>query len=480
MKRTLTLFLLFFVLNILRAQQWSTPINISNQGGAETNSQSICIDQKGYLHCVWAHKLSDNFWKLYIAHSFDDGLSWTQPEDMLQNDSLWPYEPKIVADSKDNLHLIYTDNCGNPTLMNIRYSMYDGTTWSDPIMISDQYNYSYQGDLVVDQSDRLYCFWLNPLNNYSIMYRYFDNGTWSDIKIPYNEPTFLKECDVVCDSSNNLHFIGRWADEQGHHGKDVYFKYSKLTDEWSEISFITPETNMIGEDITVDTSNLPHVVWGQVKFDPLHDSTMYRHFDGSNWFAPELITEDPRNQQIIIDKFNQPNIVDSEKVGSDSSILVRYLNYSGNWVGDIIDTSECFQIISNMIQHENKIYLAYFKCLDGQPDVFFCKSDMILTGLQNEYSLFKLNMFPNPFEERLTIMFSQPKDDFVSLNLYTMDGKLILSMVNKVLPPGNYSVVFQTKDFSDASHFPSSILIRLKIGEIILSRIVIKITEGRF
>jgi hypothetical protein len=56
--------------------------------------------------------------------------------------------------------------------------------------------------------------------------------------------------------------------------------------------------------------------------------------------------------------------------------------------------------------------------------------------------------FPNPFNPATTITFSIPESEFVTLEVYTVTGQVISTLVSEVHPAGTYSVNFDASELS--------------------------------
>jgi hypothetical protein len=61
--------------------------------------------------------------------------------------------------------------------------------------------------------------------------------------------------------------------------------------------------------------------------------------------------------------------------------------------------------------------------------------------------------FPNPFNPITTIRFSIPESRFVSLWVLDVLGREIVTLVESYLPPGNYLVKWDAKEFSSGVYF---------------------------
>ena len=79
---------------------------------------------------------------------------------------------------------------------------------------------------------------------------------------------------------------------------------------------------------------------------------------------------------------------------------------------------------------------------------------MIVTAEINAPNTFQLSQnYPNPFNPQTRINFALPKREIVLLKVYNLLGELISTIVNKEMPSGIHSVLF------DASKFPSGVYI---------------------
>ncbi|MBK6771596.1 MAG: T9SS type A sorting domain-containing protein [Ignavibacteria bacterium] len=73
--------------------------------------------------------------------------------------------------------------------------------------------------------------------------------------------------------------------------------------------------------------------------------------------------------------------------------------------------------------------------------------------------------YPNPFNPTTNIEFAIPKDNFVSLKIYNLLGKEIMSLLNEFKQAGSYSVTF------DAANYPSGVYYyKIKSGSFVQVR----------
>ncbi|HZW39912.1 MAG TPA: T9SS type A sorting domain-containing protein [Ignavibacteriaceae bacterium] len=64
-----------------------------------------------------------------------------------------------------------------------------------------------------------------------------------------------------------------------------------------------------------------------------------------------------------------------------------------------------------------------------------------------------LNAYPNPFNPFTTIEYYIPKDGFVSLKIYNILGKEVVTLINENKTIGKYNVVFNGEDLSSGIYF---------------------------
>lgn len=55
--------------------------------------------------------------------------------------------------------------------------------------------------------------------------------------------------------------------------------------------------------------------------------------------------------------------------------------------------------------------------------------------------------YPNPFNPSTKILYSVPKSAMVKIEIFNSLGKIDTTLVNKLKPPGNYSVEFETSKY---------------------------------
>ena len=72
---------------------------------------------------------------------------------------------------------------------------------------------------------------------------------------------------------------------------------------------------------------------------------------------------------------------------------------------------------------------------------------------------------PNPFNPATLISYSLPGDGFVSLVIYSVDGRMVQTLVNEQQPMGRYEVIWNGEDENGRRVASGTYLYRLNAGQ---------------
>ncbi len=475
------IFIFFLISNlfvpILTAQEWTEPVNISPNMPGLNNQPDLCIDKNGTLHCVFTHKLNNNWRKIYYSRSTDDGLIWTTPEDISLNEDTSLMNPHIVSDTNNKLYVTYDYNTGNPSQTMIYFKTFDENLWSEAFIVSEGLFNSDHNQLIIDNNDRLYCFWYRGGES---LYRYYEDGVWSDVIIPYPDEYYWIIGPIVVDNDDNLNCIGAYLEEGQTitEIKVINFKYLASENFWTDKTIISNET-YIGSnnwDIDIDNSLLPHVGYRQKTSNTgqYSDSTMYTFNNGIYWTEPELVVNDPYEQRIVIDPYNRVHIIDREKTETGYK-LVHYQNYGGFWQGYIIDTANFFIVLYSLEKNNQQLYLAYYRSVEeGEGDICFSSYD-IITGMDDKEKLTLVNnlsIYPNPFKTQTTIEYNTNKALLLNISIFNLNGKLIKTLKNEYIKSGDYRTMWNGKGNNGNEVDVGIYLVRMQAGRRIITKAV--------
>ena len=462
-------------------QEWTEPVNISNLGGYSLDPDMV-IDHKGIIHVVWSYNITGSHWLIMYAKSEDDGLTWTEPLDILQNTDLWMLQPHIACDSKSNLYVTYTHdgNSWTPEGRLIKMLTYDGHQWSESFVVSENMPGSHYPTVLIDDKDDLYVFW-GYLSD-EMYYRYRKGDQWSNIFCPYCDSTdlyFFSDGVVVYD--NLIQLVGTSMSSNYYGERPQYYKHYLENSLWAYPEMISNDTIVVDIDISLNKSLVPETAYRKmstIAVREVSDSTMHTIKEGNSWDNPNLVSGTDKRQvgqQIAIDQNNDVHIVETEYFVSTEleTELVHYFRMDNKWFSQPIDSSDNLCNYPTLLFAKNKLYVVYWWHSEELEKGYirFSKYDIITNIKEEVKQIPELKIYPNPGARNIFIEFepSAPPGDntkhqHINLSVFDISGKLIKTLCNKTLPPERQRLLWNGTDQSGKEVQSGSYLVRLKTG----------------
>jgi hypothetical protein len=470
MKKQLQILILLLLSSLAYPQVWTPPVDISNTPGLD-NQPDLCIDKNGTIHCVWTHKIDNNWRKIYYSKSTDNGISWSTSEDISLNNSLSMMDPQIVADTNNHLYVTYSYNTGDEYNTQVYLKILDWTTWSNPINLTPNQPGAHGARMAMDQNGKLYCFWYYGASEGNTFYRYLANDVWSSIICPYPGNHYLALVKAIADKDNNIHCLGSFHDYGMSHQDDrnIYFKYEANTGNWSEKILISPPTSITApsSDITIDDEKNPYIAYRQKNPYSLgnnDDSTMYIYYKNNNWTVPELVVSDPDQQKIAIDDLDKPHIIDCEKLGTKTK-MVHYQKADDLWQGYVIDSANISIGQPNLLYYNHQLLLMYNKCpAENDGDIYFTTYDIVSGVKELPPVILGFKIYPNPGRNPIMIDFSIGKQEKIEVSIYDLNGRQIITLINEDKTPGRYQTLWNGRDQNGKEVNSGLYLVRLQWG----------------
>jgi hypothetical protein len=442
----------------------------------------MAVDHLGVIHAVWASTFPQPQYPrtlILYAKSTDQGTTWSTPAILVDDTNSWIVETHIVCDSQNRLYVSFDTDAQNPSQTKVNIITYNGSVWSEPITVSIDLG-SSNNRLAIDHTDRVYCFWDGwSENNDKIFYRYLENGLWSDVIIPYSglgDFYFLK--NIVVDKLGNLHGVGYYSNKSVsyYYYDDVYyFYYLKSSNQWAPVEKIdqSPGQAWNGCDISLDTSNIPHFIWGEFfsESDSVRNFTSYIFPDETGWLPVDTVEKNhsSKNHQLLLDSTGHYQIIVLQVINNQRTKLVQYINIGTEWVEYNIDSSNFAMFYPDLEQiNSTTVAVIYFKGgkveNDTIRDIFFSKYDLYTDIERSKLSLSDFSIYPNPFNTQTEISYTVNTQCQVKLDLFDINGKLITRLTDQPQPPGKYCIIWQglganAKEVSKGLYF-----VRLQAG----------------
>ncbi len=459
------------------AQEWSEPVQINTLQGYNSKPDFFIADD-GVIHTVWNYRLEANHRVIYYSKSEDDGLSWSEPENISQNTTKWMENPHVVVDTDNNIYISYDYNAGSPGEMLIFMRKYNGESWSGIDTVSNGWYGSDYNKLYVDNNDIIYCFWYcDWYNNGSMLYRYYENSQWSEVFFPYDNNSNYHLGKAIFDNNNVLHCSAyRYYYGQNTYDKEiVYSTYNNGV--WTEITEVSNNfVVMVGNDMAISNNNFPQIVWRQTLSNsaPPNDGTLYSFYNGTEWSAPEIIVEDPSDQAIVIDQYNKTHIIDNEKY-EDGYRLVHYQKHNNEWIGEVVAENKYGYALNNLAFKSGFVFLLNLRGdtiigSSAETSIIFRKYEVIV----NTEELFPIifsnyKIYPNPIKNSTYINYKLTKTSLIEIKIYNLKGELIKTLLDKKQSTGTYKIEWNATDKNGKEIKTGLYLIRLKAGKQIMT-----------
>jgi hypothetical protein len=453
------------------------PINISNLGGYSMDPDMV-IDHNGVIHVVWSYRITQTHWLIMYNYSEDDGLTWTEPLDLLQNTDLWMLQPHIACDSKNKLYVTYThDGHGwTPEGRLIKILTRDGHQWSEPIVVSEGMPGSHYNNVIIDHSDRVYVSWDHGPSGKNY-FRYLENNIWSEMYCPYPSSAYYALTEAAVDTSNNLHWIGSF----GHSNILLqYFLYDYPTNTWYPPEQPVTDSIQVGLDISLNNDEIPETAYRKISSFPPgvgFEGTMHTKKEEDLWLRPDLVSDTDKRQvgqQIAIDQNNDVHVVETEFYASSVSEtqLVHYFKKDNIWYGQAIDSSNHMCHFPRLIFSRNRLYVVYrHSNASGTGDLRFSKYDIITNIKEEAKQVNALAIYPNPGRDNITIEFENNKQQDINLSVYNLAGQHIVTLINETKPPGVYRQLWKGTG-NRKENAPGLYHVRLQLGRNTVTRTV--------
>jgi predicted neuraminidase len=186
----------------------------------------IAVDSSGNLHVFWTDYTPGNG-EVYYKKSTDGGNTWTSAQNLSWNSGN-SWAATMALDSSDNLHLFWSDNTPGNYEIYYRKSMDGGATWTTRRRLTWTSGLSWDPKIVIDSFDYLHMVWADDTRwDWDIYYKKsLDEGaTWT-----IGQRLTLSESDscnseIAVDSSANLHVV--WNDNAPGNAEIYYRKFVK-------------------------------------------------------------------------------------------------------------------------------------------------------------------------------------------------------------------------------------------------------------
>jgi hypothetical protein len=292
----------------LRASAWATAaINATSNVGI-SDQPDAAIDGADNIHLVWRQDYNpalqdSDYDDTYgfdknisgaIYYSRWNGQSWSRDNQNISVIEKQGAREPAIAVGIDRLPAVVWSGL-NGSLREIRFSRFDGQSWSAPVSISSGIDSTYSAvspDIAVDKiNGHIYVVWQGGDGPYTYFREWYGTG-WTPAKRVSSQGGFRPKITTAYDGSVHIAWISPTIDKNGQHGETVrYARY--FQNSWEAgIDLPIMMTEVVDHpwrkrlDIAADRQNRIHLI--------AHTDTALRYFFGSAgvWTDVERVDDD--------------------------------------------------------------------------------------------------------------------------------------------------------------------------------------------
>ena len=279
---------IFFSKSVDDGITWSIPQKLSNNNSGNARSPDIAIDGSN-IFVTW-YDPSSGINEIYFSRSTDGGATWNTPQNISNARGQLP----SIDNDGSNIFVTW-DSGGGPNTGSLEVlfsrSTNGGMTWSSPVVISENGVFSFVSDIATNGSDIFVSWEVSGIGNRDIHVSKSSDGgiTWSTPQNISNNPGASTFSSIATHGTN---VFVTWSDINE---PDHEILFSKSIDGGATWSSPPQNISNTAENshvpaITSDGTNL-FLVWeeGLPGFRDIYFSKSTDN--GSTWSAPQNISD---------------------------------------------------------------------------------------------------------------------------------------------------------------------------------------------
>jgi hypothetical protein len=284
-------------------ESWLEPIDVQVNSTGLVEYPRAAIDHKGLMHVVWGASQGQIVQIMYSqvpANKADLTTYWTQPVVLVEQTLAAYYPFDIAVDSKDGVHIFYSQLGEHPGAFVINSSD-GGKTWSNPIQVYPVQDPTGTSEgvsttgLVIDAKDRLHATWTRYDSSGNGKAIYYSQST--DLGETWSRPFEVAKWQPGWYETDWLS-TGVVGDEihLSWEGGKVAYQNERISNDggqtWGENQIILP--NLVGENgyanYVVDSSNQLHMfVVKRADPNSFAQGVWYTTWEQNHWADPVLL-----------------------------------------------------------------------------------------------------------------------------------------------------------------------------------------------
>jgi hypothetical protein len=443
--------------------QWQPDYRLTNAAGFSLNSS--IASNGSIIHVVWQDTRDTNS-EIYYKRSTDEGVTWNNDVRLTINSS--PSEIPSITLSGSIIHVVWRDMRDGNMEIYYKRSNDNGTTWGADMRITNTPSVSSYPK-VSSSGSTLHLVWQDISGSFfELFYKRSSDGgiTWSsETQLTTHTSGVPGNPNLSCNEST-VHLV--WSDSKD--GDDEIY-YKRSTDNginWGSDVRLTNRIGSSGPPTISVLANDIHIAW-------VDSAKVYYKRSSNNgitWSVDTILTpgtfggQSSANPSIFLSgsmvhlaySYGSSNSEIYYNRSTDGGISWGINTQISNSVSVARDTritasGTSAHVIWTDTRHGSTNHEIYYKRNPTGNSIGIKK---ISTEIPDD---FMLNQnYPNPFNPISNIRYSVPsgkyqiaKSGFVTLKIYDVLGKEVVTLVNEKLKPGTYEVTF------DGTNYPSGV-----------------------
>jgi len=402
--------------SLLSLQTGSNTINFGNVTNLTDNQHDSVYGQvdassENDLHLVWQDSVPGNNvrnYDIFYTKSSDAGTTFGKEINLSDNNGF--SEHPQLATSGDNVYVIWADNSlsANRDIFLAR-SEDGGSTFIDPLNLSDNTGDSYNQELFVFEDD-VYVTWLDEENlddnesaNSSILIKSSkDGGATFDRTLDIgNDIANANSFPKVAAYNNQVYVVWNVEEEEKsregpkeiddrNNNTGLYFvKSSNRAAGFGESIRLNQHDQEFGEAQIATSGQHVYIVWGGSHLNQVNNLLFTKSINNGDTFSdPIAITDindnNPSNVEISLDKAgNNSNVyiawqslISTAGQINREEILFKMSSDSGVTFGETVNLSKNHDISEcpSLTIYEDKIYVAWEDLSPGNHEILFTRN----------------------------------------------------------------------------------------------------------
>jgi hypothetical protein len=455
--------LLTITCSIFAQNQWSEPIQLSETAVYPdyiVQAPAISADKYNNLHAFWAKGFPIDYltWYSQIEYrkSADNGQTWSETENITpEYTSERIFDIRVVFDSSNNLHLIYSRTSTTSEYSRIFHRFFDGEIWHGPYEV-DKY-YSNLLSVGIDNRDRLYILWFSGTTYYSFLDATSETREWSVPKPINYDIAYGTRSDLVFDNDNNLFCSGLDFDNYYY---PYLYKYDPVTDTWDIENIIQQRSSASALVLSSEGNLVAKIKSGPSNTENQNFLTSKR-LDSTEWSELVFLNENTRpDEKMFMDRYNRIHILENHHLTRDDLEILYTYTDGTLWKNESVQVTDkdYYFYFEDALLNDEDLFIMYRKKENSTNNgaIYFQHRALesgIECGYNNIEDFHLFQNYPNPFNPETEIKFVLNSDAMVNLSVYNNIGQLVETLISGNKPKGKYTAVFSSKDLNSGVYY---------------------------